>query len=163
VTKPLNSYVANAGMAGSDQQNPANGIFVDRAASTAPVSVDDILDGTTHTLLLSENVQATTWTAAGKRDTVFVWHPTTSPAKDMLINGGNLKAPLTASNARPSSYHRGGVNVAFADTHVTFLKEDIDYKVYMHLMTSNGQKSDMPAAWKKSIFARGTGGFIEER
>jgi prepilin-type processing-associated H-X9-DG protein len=53
--------------------------------------------------------------------------------------------------ARPSSRHRGGVNVAFADTHVIFLSEDIDYVVYMQLMTSNGRESDTPSAWKNFV------------
>jgi len=49
-----------------------------------------------------------------------------------------------ASWARPSSTHGGGVNVAFISGRVTFLREDIDYIVYIALMTLNDKKSDSP-------------------
>lgn len=142
------AYVANAGAAGRANQNPANGIFLDLTDGPAGISSDDIVDGMTHTLLFSENVQAATWVAPGKRNSVFLWHPTIKPTPAMRINGGDLKGPLSSETARPSSYHEGGVNVAFPDTHVILLREDIDYKVYMQLMTSDGQNSDMPASWK---------------
>ena len=46
--------------------------------------------------------------------------------------------------ARPSSYHSGGVNMAFASARVLFIREDIDYRVYIALMTPNEKKSDAP-------------------
>jgi prepilin-type N-terminal cleavage/methylation domain-containing protein len=46
--------------------------------------------------------------------------------------------------ARPSSYHGGGVNVAFSGGRAMFLRENIDYQVYIALMTLNDQKSDSP-------------------
>ncbi len=49
-----------------------------------------------------------------------------------------------ASWARPSSYHSGGVNVAFSSGRVTFLREDIAYGVYIALMTTFDKKSDSP-------------------
>jgi len=49
-----------------------------------------------------------------------------------------------ATWARPSSYHDGGVNVAFVGGRVTFLREDIDYIVYIALMTLNEKMSDSP-------------------
>ncbi len=145
---PVNSYVANAGIADADNDNLANGIFLDLAHGERRLSADDIVDGKSNTLVFSENVQATTWVARGSPNTVFVWHSTIEPTLAMRINGGDLKAPLTLEMARPSSRHRGGVNVAFADTHVIFLNEEIDYVVYMHLMTSDSAKSDMPGAWR---------------
>ena len=53
------------------------------------------------------------------------WSPTAAP---------------TLVNARPSSEHRGGVNVAFADGHVEFLKEDVEYSVYARLLSPDGKK-----------------------
>jgi prepilin-type processing-associated H-X9-DG protein len=47
-------------------------------------------------------------------------------------------------NAKPSSTHSGGVNVAFAGGRVLFLREDIDYKVYRALMTLCDKRSDSP-------------------
>jgi prepilin-type N-terminal cleavage/methylation domain-containing protein/prepilin-type processing-associated H-X9-DG protein len=49
-----------------------------------------------------------------------------------------------ATWARPSGYHDGGVNVAFVGGRVTFLREDVDYIVYIALMTLNDKKSDSP-------------------
>ena len=51
---------------------------------------------------------------------------------------------VLASWARPSSNHIGGVNVAFIGGRVTFLREDIEYAVYIALMTLNDKKSDSP-------------------
>jgi prepilin-type N-terminal cleavage/methylation domain-containing protein len=51
---------------------------------------------------------------------------------------------LLATWARPSSNHGGGVNIAFISGRVTFLREDIDYNVYIALMTLNEKKSDSP-------------------
>lgn len=46
--------------------------------------------------------------------------------------------------ARPASKHYQGVNVVFCDGHGQFLREDIEYKVYRQLLTSNGQKKVNP-------------------
>jgi prepilin-type processing-associated H-X9-DG protein len=42
--------------------------------------------------------------------------------------------------ARPASNHPSGVNAAFADTHVEFVRDDVDYTVYQQLLTPNGAK-----------------------
>lgn len=49
-----------------------------------------------------------------------------------------------ATWARPSSYHDGGVNIAFIGGRCTYLRQDIDYQVYIALMTLNDKKSDSP-------------------
>jgi hypothetical protein len=49
-----------------------------------------------------------------------------------------------ASWARPASYHGAGVNVAFGSGRVLFLRENIDYKVYIALMTPNEELSASP-------------------
>ena len=46
--------------------------------------------------------------------------------------------------ARPSSNHRGGVVVGFADGHTSFITDGIDYIAYQSLMTPNNAKSSMP-------------------
>jgi prepilin-type N-terminal cleavage/methylation domain-containing protein len=50
-----------------------------------------------------------------------------------------------AMRARLSSSHGGGVNVAFASGRVLFLRETVDYAVYIALMTPFDKKSDSPA------------------
>jgi prepilin-type N-terminal cleavage/methylation domain-containing protein/prepilin-type processing-associated H-X9-DG protein len=49
-----------------------------------------------------------------------------------------------ATWARPSSYHSGGVNVAFGGGRILFLRENIDYRVYIALMTPHERQSDAP-------------------
>ena len=145
---PFNSYVANAGMAGWKNEKPANGAFHDLINSDVVTTIGDMHDGTSYTILISENLQAGQWREIGKEATVFVWHPTTTPKPVHLINGEKKTARLSADSARPSSAHRGGVNAAFADKSTRFLSETIDYKVYMQLMTPDGANSDMPAELK---------------
>jgi prepilin-type processing-associated H-X9-DG protein len=47
------------------------------------------------------------------------------------------------SFARPASMHTGGVIATFADGHVRFVREDLDYLVYCLLMTPNGIASQV--------------------
>jgi hypothetical protein len=42
-----------------------------------------------------------------------------------------------------SSFHPGGVNVAFVSSQVTFMSDQIDPFVYAQLMTSNHKKSGL--------------------
>jgi len=161
-TGPANSYVINAGAAPREGEKPANGIAHDFRRTQVFTTMDYISahDGLSYTLLVSENVQAGEWHLADKRSNVFVWHPelpNNEPRRS--INGygdsdGSLKnVPLTADSARPSSFHRGGVNVVFCDSRTIFVREDIEYLVYMQLMTPSGRDSDMPASAKETILS----------
>ncbi len=47
-------------------------------------------------------------------------------------------------NAKPSSEHSNGVNVAFGSGRALFLRETIDYNVYRALLTLNDKVSDSP-------------------
>jgi prepilin-type processing-associated H-X9-DG protein len=60
-----------------------------------------------------------------------------SPAPFPVI--GNSQAYYYS---RPSSYHPGGVNAAFCGGEILFLREDLDYKVYKQLMTSDSKYAD---------------------
>lgn len=148
-TTPQLSFVANAGASSAVPQSLANGVFLDRSAGASAPSFtpSNFVDSAASILLFSENVQATEWHVAQKNDITFVWHPTTTPATELRINRG-LELALSENTARPSSRHLGGANVTFADDHGKFLSENIDYKVYMQLMTSDAKNSDMPPAWK---------------
>ena len=152
------SYVANAGRVGcssaadcptSNTEKAANGIFHDRVGGAGVnalrIGAKYVTDGLSNTLLYSENIQATQWNTTGKRDTVFVWHDTLTPSTDQEINGNKTTiVALTENLARPSSFHPGGVNVAFCDTRVIFLREAVDYRVLQQLMTSVHEESDVP-------------------
>ena len=111
-------------------------------------------DGTSTTILMTENIQASTWDAASFGETppprregvphnVFVWHDTTNPTATMLVDGNKKAFPPndspTLEAARPSSFHNGGVNVAFCDGHIAFIKNTINYDVYARLMSPDGK------------------------
>jgi prepilin-type N-terminal cleavage/methylation domain-containing protein/prepilin-type processing-associated H-X9-DG protein len=129
-----------------------------------------IVDGTSQTLMLSENIQAGEYSSAeyfsppsdlpnairlvsdAQLLTGFVWDydpeiTYAPPTDERCINGKKwygLRAPVTTYYySRPSSNHPGGANAAMCDASVFFLREDIDYKVYEQLMTSNSAKSSL--------------------
>src|SRR4029079_8582237 len=134
------------------------------------ISWKQVRDGLDQTLLLSENIQAVEYSAteyfspslATKEKIALVsdaqlltgfvwdWDPSAAanpPADERRINGNKYfatRAPTTTYYySRPSSYHLGGVNAALCSGAVIWLREDIEYKVYEHLMTSDGANSSL--------------------
>jgi prepilin-type processing-associated H-X9-DG protein len=132
-------------------------------------------DGAATTLMFSENISKTyvpvaspssppfmSWLGnpngkdASEQQVGFVWvvneapQPGTGLNNQESINGNSSDAvdfePGMPNFARPASYHGNGVIVAFCDGHSSFLRQDIDYKVYQQLMTSSGRKCDDPAS-----------------
>jgi prepilin-type N-terminal cleavage/methylation domain-containing protein/prepilin-type processing-associated H-X9-DG protein len=121
-------------------------------------------DGTSLTLMLSENLwnlgstqTGNFWaepSAAGNSGTEmangFIWWPDASQDRMMLLNsqlapGATLTAAQFPWVIRPSSWHPGGVEVAFCDGHVTFLSQDVQYSIYCLLMTPDGANCNTPA------------------
>ena len=154
---PTNGYVANAGQDTTNNELPSNGVFHNRTGAAAiRINADYVSgnDGLSNTLMFSENLQATMWNqntgSYTKKATVFVWRSTTSPSTTERING-NKKTATKGLTPRPSSFHPGGVNVAFCDDHVIYLREDIHYRVYTQLMTSYGDDSNVPSAFKSYL------------
>jgi prepilin-type N-terminal cleavage/methylation domain-containing protein/prepilin-type processing-associated H-X9-DG protein len=124
----------------------------------------NIPDGTSKTMMLSENAQAWFWTydEPSIKDTKhvfgFVW--SNQPRAMERINGSqatsvvplssmseyaqfNASTGLNESYGWPSSLHPGGVNVAFCDGHVVFVPETVEPLVYGQLMTSNAKRSKL--------------------
>lgn len=131
-------------------------------------------DGLETTLVLTENIQATRYDHVGwnglrndgsvngpmvkdgddnKWNPVFLWlnidtRKHSLPEGARINEGRDLPLPDDARDrailARPSSYHQGGVNVAFASGRLILLSEDIDYSAYQQLMTPDAKRSDMP-------------------
>jgi prepilin-type N-terminal cleavage/methylation domain-containing protein len=147
---PLN-FVANCGKANGTEK-PANGVFLDltrseRMKGTSQAFLDSH-DGSSFTLLMSENVQALEWVAdsarQAKETTGFVWHDSETP--DRRINSWTDAVPPGGKPlldfARPSSGHSDGVHAAFGDARIKFISEGIDYAVYTQLMTPHGKASD---------------------
>jgi len=158
--QPL-SFVVNCGM--PDQSAPggpadhlANGVFFDRLGGSELMNLDFLLekDGLETTLMLSENLDAGQVFDSQEHQTGFVWIdsfvdrlPQRDRSRLLGINetGDGLQAMRTA---RPSSFHPGGVNVAFCDGSTFFLNEEVDYLAFVHYMTSAGQEVKVPGTQK---------------
>jgi prepilin-type N-terminal cleavage/methylation domain-containing protein len=130
-----------------------------------------IRDGLDQTLLLSENIQAGEYSSPSyftppvptdpsmgrlvsdaQLLTGFVWDwdpaiTASPPSDERRINGKKnfaTHAPTSTYHySRPSSFHPGGVNAAMCSGAVIWLREDIEYKVYEQLMTSDGDHSNL--------------------
>ena len=124
-------------------------------------------DGLSETLLLAENVDSGGWTEVEEQRVGFVWQATLDPAtftagpgpgdftmgQQVLLRineaigqvsstGGNVDEQFRF--ARPASFHRGGVVVAFCDGHTRFISDETDYLVYALLMTPDGRETRQP-------------------
>jgi prepilin-type N-terminal cleavage/methylation domain-containing protein len=164
------SYVANCGQRDDQKATapippdwPANGIFHNRVPGggkggrltqfvTVNVSMTDIKDGTSTTLLLSENVQARKWGDADESWAGMIWRPWDTKDdnySDYRINVDvDIASSLPASAeelryqyARPSSYHAGGAVATFCDGSTRFLSEQIEYPTYQLIMTPDGKNA----------------------
>ncbi len=188
-TPPQLSYVVNSGRwdnptAGFSLDFKENGVFFDDfgAHGTAiypayqypTVSIDTGYigehDGTSNTILLGENMDATVWqTSAGDPGARFTsivwWNPTAAgaptPCPPIGLNassGGKVPGSITAGAitvgdvARPSSAHRGGFQVAMCDGSVRFINNDVQYAVYAALMTPHGAAAKDPGTNSPATF-----------
>ncbi len=119
-------------------------------------------DGTTNTLMVSENLAAGDWwdTSANRlgfgvqvpvSGTGIPSYTSWSGSYPLLTETTNFAsltpdawfinrnlAAAVGSAPRPSSQHSGGVNVIFCDGSGKFLSENMDKQVYSKLLTSNG-------------------------
>jgi hypothetical protein len=161
---PNQSYwVVNAGMPDAPLRGnfppdwPANGVFLDlfgRAERAKELSTSvayiEKHDGAKNTLLLSENVDSGEWTDDAESKVGFLWRPDVegdvpAPAGQILqINRRVGEGDGSLRFARPSSFHPGGVNVAFVSGRVQFLNEQINDLVYVRLMMTNSREPKFP-------------------
>jgi prepilin-type N-terminal cleavage/methylation domain-containing protein/prepilin-type processing-associated H-X9-DG protein len=188
--QPWLNYVGNAGWAftdstrGSDTaEYAANGIFFDanKNKNIGPVdgreghplvqmSMAQVTDGTTKTMMLSESLHTFYWTYGLDNDASniqdakhlfgFVWknapntieringdkyydQPTPGPPDTMETFADPSNSNKYESYGFPSSAHSGGVNVAFCGGQVVFIAESIDPVIYAQLMTSNSKRSKL--------------------
>jgi len=130
-------------------------------------SMDSIKDGTSQTFLVTENVR-TGYNPDTASSTFASPNPYLSAfyVGDPCLNGdcssGNIdysrcnagnnqiNSGLWGAEGRvpvPNSFHAGGVNMAYADGHVSFLSETIDGAIYAALASPQGMLlSDTPLA-----------------
>lgn len=189
---PATSYVVNTGTpdaatftntAGNTvPEGPAMGVFHNRKDSLVTPAGDprvvmtlDYLtqrDGSTNTLMVSENLQATLWAPkdssgavrpAVEPDLGFIWSWPVPGSTVPQLKGGtaigipfgineDLAAEAVASGsipaggmefARASSRHPGIVVATFCDGHTRAIREGIDYLTYKHLMTPDGKAAGL--------------------
>jgi prepilin-type N-terminal cleavage/methylation domain-containing protein/prepilin-type processing-associated H-X9-DG protein len=134
-------------------------------------------DGISSTMMISENVDAGNYTDYTEAKVGMVWDssgtvdvsqnpPTIKPPDDTMrinvgtgdgdLQGGQVQTGQAADSgtsqsttfARPSSFHSGGVNVAFCDARVKFVSDSIDYYVYCLMMSTNGKRVRQPGSSK---------------
>jgi prepilin-type N-terminal cleavage/methylation domain-containing protein len=157
------TYVVNSGMPDRTGSNPsdlkANGICHDlrRGAGGPTVTSGNIKDGSSSTLLLSENIhkdEGPTWLAPiGEQPFGMVWvYDSGSPGnpnvslmdrfnRDTRANQAAPYAPEGSRFMRPASGHPELFIAAFCDGSVKSIRESIEYRVYQQLMTPNGAKA----------------------
>jgi prepilin-type processing-associated H-X9-DG protein len=158
-----------------------NGVFFDLAgydklgAKGPNARVSNIKDGSGTTIMFAENMFKTYfdpttnnplfgWPSGSEQQVGVVWvapSTGTAPTPSNSIEGqeriGGNKDDLPDFDpqwprfARPGSAHGSGANIAFVDGHSMYLRDDIDYVVYVQLMTPNGRKCVNPPDWTKYL------------
>ena len=137
------------------------------------VKASDVRDGLSNTLLFSENLVARPWgylnladyearvtSFRSRVDTGMLWlyrseiganagrGAAAQPDPVHKINGTKWDVDMAASPnvsfARPSAGHSGLVSAAFGDGHVSTLRDETPYHVYIALMTPATKSSDSP-------------------
>ncbi len=173
LTSPLTNYQAAP-------ETRAHGMFFNHqpggtvsipTSSRQTMSLDYLSqhDGAANTIMLSENIQASSYFPGGGRyitqaDVGIVWDAqnyNTTPYPDCQImepvnsvRVGKINVDRDAVPAeggaahqlygRPSSRHPGGVIMSFGDGHQQFVAETMDYHVYRHLMTPDSSDARCP-------------------
>jgi prepilin-type N-terminal cleavage/methylation domain-containing protein len=176
-------YVANSGIAdplAPDSETARYGVFFNHQryisggtlgvpVQSAKMTIDYMSgkDGSTTTLMFSENLQATSYVplTSSARNGVpeaavgFIWdgYTTNTPANPatLAINAGrnDVVKPLpNLAYARPSSNHPGVVIVSFCDGHGSSLNDQIDYQVLRHLMTPDGRGAGLTGVLDNGAF-----------
>ena len=97
---PVTSYCYNYGYADNNHRNRANGIFdiaLPAANRSTPLNFVGVKDGTSNTVLLSENIDAQNWCDTDPTRVTFAWHDTAN-VQSVAINRGVRRA---AAGPRP--------------------------------------------------------------
>ena len=160
----LDSNVNSSSTPNADRDDTAaerdTGILWPQLGSQNPsLSIDDIVDGSGQTILLTENLNAgdTSWANPDPNSCAFVL-----PVDPNLVAQQNdfrlPQLPVDGSGHRigrinyagagseavapfPASLHPGGVNVIFASGAGRLISEDIDLSVYVRLVSPAGTRA----------------------
>lgn len=136
--------------------------MVDTFGPAAEITGQDIRDGLSQTLALSENHHGLSWRNHSLADDSvryqvgMVWlyagdraaegrpPPSEVTADIRFGNGAPTSSPVLPTSARPSAAHPGVVNCSMADGSTVLMSREIDYHVYQALMSPQTRQSDMP-------------------
>lgn len=190
------SYAVNGGRA-NDNTSPhinfdwiQNGVFIDKGVpntnSIDKHRIEEIskYDGTSNTLMMSENPNVQEWLRAPKEQySQILWFPEgyqKDPAYDPVAFDAPDPALAFGLNrsvrdiiaaqfdgeihyGRPGSFHPGGFNVALCDGSIRRMDQTIDYGVYAVLMTSRGDRANNPANTTFPVTSPGTNPIWQSR
>jgi prepilin-type N-terminal cleavage/methylation domain-containing protein/prepilin-type processing-associated H-X9-DG protein len=135
---------AGTGFAPCCPERLGNGATMSDGIASVNVSrnLRDVTDGTSNTFLfleLSRNAEHS-WIAKNTGSNQFLWGH--HPSQGMVTAGelGSSSPPFPPNTNFPNSRgaiggHPGGINVSFADGHVAFIKNSINFQVYRALFS----------------------------
>ncbi len=109
------------------------------------LNMSEVKDGTTNTIFFTEQANNAnhSWVPLDRGSNQFLWvhHVSQGYVTAAEHNGNPFPPNSTFPNSRGAfGPHPGGVNVAFVDGHVAFLKEHIDFRPYRALFTRKGRE-----------------------
>ncbi len=143
----------------------ANGVFIDKYVHVAMPAADKLAlinsrhtlstvsknDGASMTIMIAENSGPIDWRTAGtEQESQVLWFPEDPNTSGFVELNENVRVTRNdfidpaGRYGRPSSWHSGGFNVAYCDGSVRFTAEEIEYRLYARLMTSNGKRAQDP-------------------
>jgi prepilin-type N-terminal cleavage/methylation domain-containing protein/prepilin-type processing-associated H-X9-DG protein len=148
------AFAAYVGMMGSTDAGPAgDGLFF----RNSHVRLRDITDGSAQTIAVGERAYQlgeATWVGAVSGASMFpdddegeIAAPNLKPSSAMVLSHAGLgNGPNSPSSEIDQFYslHGGGANYVFADGHVAYISELIDYQTYRALSTRAGREMPDP-------------------
>ena len=148
------NFVLNWGMTDFDQDYYKSGELKGPFGPNVQRSIRDITDGTSHTLMMSEVIQADNDTDFDFRGDIlnddqgcaqFMTRYTPNSGRDTCACSGstpNIPAPCVPTSGTvivtARSNHPGGVNTLFCDGSIHFVVNDLDYQVWWALGSMQG-------------------------
>ena len=150
-TAPL-AYPVNCGK--GTNTKACDGVFFDQTITNPKppmVLPSDMNDGASTTLLVGESLYAGPWHPDGTRATTM--YPYSQPTAANRGGVGFIWVTGTGKvTDQISSRHGGGAVVSFCDGSQKFLRDDIDYVTFQHLMTPNSYEAGLAGALSQANY-----------